>query len=46
MLPPSSISKILTAPPIDNLVKDYDSDEPNSSTLALIIYGVLTGTIS
>jgi hypothetical protein len=46
MLPPSSNSKILTAPPIDNLAKDYDSDESNSSTPALIIYGVLTDTIS
>jgi hypothetical protein len=46
MLPPSSNNKILTAPPVDDLVKDYDTDEPSSSTPALIIYGISTGTIS
>jgi len=46
MLPPSSNSKILKAPPVDNLAKDYDSDESGSSTPALIIYGVSTDTIS
>jgi hypothetical protein len=29
MLPPSSNSKILTTPPVDNPAKDYDSDEPS-----------------
>jgi hypothetical protein len=46
MLPPSSNSRILMAPPVENLAKDYDIDEPSSLTLALIIYGVSTGTTS
>jgi len=46
MLPPSSNSKILTTLPVDNLAKDYDSDEPSSLTQALITYGVSTGMTS
>jgi hypothetical protein len=46
MLSLSSNSKILITPPVDNLAKDYDSDEPNLLTPALITYGIATGTTS
>ena len=35
MLPLSANSKILTAPPVDNLVKDYNSDELSLLTPAM-----------
>ena len=43
MLKPSFDSRISTVLLTENLAKDCDCDEPSSSTLALITYGVSTG---
>lgn len=43
MLKPSFDGRISTVLLTENLAKDCDCDEPSSSTLALITYGVSTG---